>query len=222
MNKLTRKQKGNLLRYAAHALALIPLLLLYYDYYTYNLGVDEIDTVTRRTGIWGMFFLWASLSITPLKLLFGWHILHPIRRPWGLYSFIFITIHLFTLIGWDYGFQWGALWSEIGTSRYILVGNVAYLIMLVLTVTSYKWAMKRLGKNWVKLHKWVYVAGILAAIHFFWVWASKNVYTEPIIYGAILTILLLFRYKPIKTKLQQWQRDRKRNKKRKQAMPKSA
>jgi sulfoxide reductase heme-binding subunit YedZ len=221
-NNLDRKQKGNMLRYVAHAAAIIPLVVLYYDYYTYNLGVDEINTVLRRTGIWGLVFLLGSLAITPLKTLFGWNILHPIRRPWGLYSFIFITIHFLTLVGWDYGFQIRAVITETGPRPYIIVGFLAYLILLVLTITSYKWAMKRLGKNWSKLHKLVYYAGILAVIHFFWVWSSKNVYTEPVIYGAILGILLLFRYQPIKTKLQKWQRERAKRSKTKHIAPKSA
>ena len=129
----------------------------------------------------------------------------PSETTLGNYAFILVCIHLL-IFTYDYGYLEGSwlvalAFNEAVTKQYALVGLIAFLLLIPLAATSNKWSMKRLKRNWKKLHQLVYIIGVLAAIHFIWVWAAKRAFTEPFIYAAILIILLLVRIKPIKQRV---------------------
>ncbi|MDJ0753720.1 MAG: protein-methionine-sulfoxide reductase heme-binding subunit MsrQ [Ardenticatenaceae bacterium] len=204
LNKLNKKQQLLALRIITHVGALIPLIWLYIDYYTYNLGADEIRAAILRTGKPALVLLVISLAITPLNTLFGWKILLPLRKPLGLYSFMYVALHLSIFAIIDYGLQLQVVWEEIVLRRYALAGFFAFLILLPLALTSTKWAQRKLGKRWKKLHRWVYLAGLLAVIHY--IWLVKQNYQEPLIYAAILISLLALRIPSIKKAVASWRR----------------
>jgi sulfoxide reductase heme-binding subunit YedZ len=104
---------------------------------------------------------------------------------------MYVSLHFLIFIGLDYGFDWGLLYEAIFEKRYALVGFAAFLILLPLAVTSTQSWMRRLGKNWKRLHRWVYLAGILAVIHY--VWLVKSDIREPLLYGAAVGLLLILR-----------------------------
>ena len=117
---------------------------------------------------------------------------------------------MLTFVWLDYGLSWALIQEAIFEKWYALVGFGAFLILLPLALTSSQWSMKKLGKRWTKLHKWVYVAGILAALHY--ILLVKNTYTQPFIFASILAGLLLMRLTPIKQQVIRWRRNLKRKK----------
>jgi len=208
--KLDRKRQTQLLRYAAHIGALIPFALLLFDWQTNNFSADPIREITLRTGKAAIVLLVASLAITPLKLISGWNQLHPLRRILGLYAFGYVVLHLLTFVWLDYGLSWTLIQEALFEKWYALVGFSAFLILLPLALTSTQWSMKKLGKRWTKLHKWVYLAGILAVLHY--ILLVKQAYTQPFFFASLLTLLLLLRINPIKQQVLRWRRSLKRKK----------
>lgn len=185
-----------MLRWLTHGGALLPLALLGWHFYANQLGADPIREITLRTGKTALILLILSLAVTPVNILTGWKQVMPLRKPLGLYAFLYVSLHLFTFVYLDYGLRWGLIQEAIFEKRYALVGFTSFLILLSLALTSTKWAMRKLGKNWKRLHKWVYVAGALAVVHYFWL--VKNVYTQPIAFAVVLGLLLLVRVPQVK------------------------
>lgn len=110
----------------------------------------------------------------------------------GLWAFVYATLHMLVFIGLDYGFNVQFILDDgLFQKRYIFVGLISLLIMLPLALTSTKGWMRRLGRKWKTLHRLVYVAGVLAVLHF--VWLAKGGRVEPFIYAAVLTLLLVVR-----------------------------
>jgi sulfoxide reductase heme-binding subunit YedZ len=118
-----------------------------------------------------------------------------VRRPLGLYAFFYAALHFFVFVGLDYRFDLDLLPGAILDQRYVLVGTAAGLILLPLAITSTRGWQNRLGKGWKKLHRWVYLAGILAVVHF--AWLDKDI-REPLRYGLILALLLVLRLPPVR------------------------
>jgi sulfoxide reductase heme-binding subunit YedZ len=146
-----------------------------------------------------------SLAVTPAHIWFGWKQIIPLRRLLGLYSFFYAALHLIIFLWLDYLLDPQLIVEALFAKRYALVGLAAFLILLPLTVTSTRVSMRRLGKRWKTLHKFVYLAGVLVVLHYFLL--VKNSYTEPLIFAAILALLLLTRVKPIKQTILQWRRN---------------
>jgi sulfoxide reductase heme-binding subunit YedZ len=183
--------KKNWLRILTHVGALTPLAWLLWDGWTNQLTVNPIQDITFRTGKAALILLVLSLACTPVHTLFGFRQVIPLRKPLGLYAFMYVSLHFLIFVGLDYGFEVGLLYEAIFEKRYALVGFAAFLILLPLAITSTKGWMKRLGKNWKRLHRWVYLVGLLAVIHY--IWLVKSDLREPLIYGAIVVLLLLAR-----------------------------
>jgi sulfoxide reductase heme-binding subunit YedZ len=203
--KLDRKQKSQIIRITGHVASLIPLALLAYDYYFGLFSPDFIREITLRTGKAAIILLVLSLAITPLNILFGWKQLFPLRRIFGVYAFVYVALHLTIFVYLDYGLSWPLIQEAIFEKRYALIGFSAFLILLPLALTSTRWAMKKMGKKWTSLHKWVYLAGILAVLHY--IFLVKNAYTQPLTFALILFVLLGVRFGPIK----QWIIAKRRN-----------
>jgi sulfoxide reductase heme-binding subunit YedZ len=206
--RLNNRTMIRLLKIVTHLGALIPLVLLFWDYRQGQLGVDPIRAITLRTGKITLILLMLSLAVTPVNIILGWKQLLPLRRLMGLYAFLYVSLHLLSFVGLDYVFNWLFIVDGIVEQRYVLVGFAAFLLMLPLALTSNRWSMRRMGKRWKRMHQLVYIVGVLAVIHFLWL--VKNVYTEPLIYAAILLVLLLTRIKTIKLRVLRWRRGPKR------------
>ena len=186
------------LRIGTHLLCLVPLAVLLWDFATDNLTVNPIQEATERTGKTALIILLLSLACTPARNLLGIRQVLPLRRPLGLYAFLYALLHFLIFLWLDYGLDLELIQEAIVEKRYVLVGFTAFLILLALAATSTKGWMRRLGKSWKKLHRLVYLAALLAVLHF--VWLVKSDIREPLMYGAILGLLLLIRL-PVVRKL---------------------
>lgn len=173
-----------------HLASLSQFALLVFDFFTDNLTVNPIQYVTQKTGKAALTLLCLSLACTPAITL-GFKSAAKVRRPLGVYACLYASFHFLTFVGLDYGFDLGLIYEAIFKKPYALVGFSAFLILLPMALTSTQGWMKRLGKKWKGLHRWVYLAGILVVIHYLWL--VKSDIREPLIYGAIVVFLLLMR-----------------------------
>jgi len=189
-------RRALLVRILLHIGALIPLTLLAWDLALGQLTADPIREVQLRTGRYALILLTLTLACTPVYNLTGFKETLMVRRPLGLYAFGYTCLHLLNFIGVDYRFDLALLWPDISQKPYIIVGFVAFLILLALAVTSTAGWMKRLGRNWGRLHAAVYAAALIADLHYWW--QLKVNENGPLIYGAIIVVLLLLRLPPVK------------------------
>jgi len=170
------------------AISLLPLGGIVFDAVQNNLGANPIQTLQYRTGDWALRFLLITLTLTSLKILFGMVFQMRFRRMMGLFAFFYASLHLTVYVGLDQSFSWAHIMEDVPKSPYILVGLSAFLLLLPLALTSTHRMIQRLGRNWQRLHRLVYVAALLAVIHFFWL--VKADLREPAIYAGVLVFLL--------------------------------
>jgi sulfoxide reductase heme-binding subunit YedZ len=172
--------------------ALTPLFMLIWNYWTDNLSADPVAYITKKTGQAAIILLGLSLACTPVNTVFGFRPALTVRKSLGLYAFMYAALHLLNFVGLDYGFNLNYILDDaLLKKRYMIVGITAFLILLPLAITSTKGWMKSLGRNWKRLHKLAYVAGVLAVLHY--IWLVKLDITWPLIYTSILGVLLLLR-----------------------------
>jgi sulfoxide reductase heme-binding subunit YedZ len=190
-----RKLKARWLQILTHIGALLPLTWLLWDCWQGLFIVDPVQEITTRTGKTALILLILSLACTPIYMVFGFRQALRVRRALGLYAFMYAGLHFLTFIGLDYGFDLDLIRQDILDQRYVLVGFAAGLLLLLLAITSTQGWQKRLGKNWKRLHRLAYLAGILAIVHF--VWLVKDI-REPLRYGAVVALLLIVRIPVIK------------------------
>jgi len=172
--------------------ALVPLGLLGYDGVRGQLGANPIEFFLRTTGVLTLTSLMITLSITPLRKLFGMNQLIKYRRLLGLFAFFYGVIHLSTYFIFDRDASVSSTVEDIVKRRFILFGMSALLLMVPLAVTSTNGMIKRLGgKRWQRLHRLVYISGILGVIHFWMIVKSDIFY--PAIFGLVLVSLLGYR-----------------------------
>jgi sulfoxide reductase heme-binding subunit YedZ len=170
---------------------LIPLLWLFFDIAFDRLGSNPIQALHIRLGDWALRFLWLTLAITPIQTVTKWRGMTAYRQLFGLYTFFYATLHLLGYLLVDNMLQWRMIGVDIIESSYIWFGIVAYIIILSLALTSSKWSKKLLGKNWKKLHRYIYYAAGAAMLHYFW--QLKGNLVEPLFYLIIIALLLGFR-----------------------------
>lgn len=182
-----------------HIGAMLPLVLLVFDWWQDNLTFNPIQALEQRTGKYALVLLVLSLACTPLNTVFGFSQALKVRRPLGLYAFFYASLHFLIFIGVDYQFDLVLLEEAIFEKRYALVGFSAGLILLALAITSTRGWMKRLGRTWAQLHRFVYLAGILVIIHY--VWLVKSDVREPLAFGAVVILLLIARVPSVRKKL---------------------
>ena len=194
--RLSREGRRRLLRVAYHAVGLFPLAWLLFDYWFGLLGPEPIRAMILRTGKAAIILLTLSLVCTPAGYLFRWRDATTVRRPLGLYAFMYVCLHFLIFIWLDYALIVPLIVEEIVARRYALVGFAAFLLLIPLAVTSTKGWQKRLGKRWKMLHKLVYLIGVLAVIHY--IWLVKNAYTQPLLFAAAVGLLLLLRVPAVK------------------------
>ena len=176
------------LKSLAHALALRPLAILVRDVLADAIGPDPVAAITHATGNWALRILLVCLALTPLRRLIGqpWPI--RFRRLAGLYAFFYACLHLATYLVLDLGQFWTQILEDVIKRPYITVGFAAWLLLVPLALTSTRGWMRRLGRRWMQLHRLVYAVGLLAVLHFLWL--VKSDLREPLVYAAILMVLL--------------------------------
>lgn len=172
-------------------LALIPFVWLLSKVFQNDLGPDPAQALSIETGEWTLRFLLLTLAITPFRQIFRMVEIARLRRMIGLFTFFYASIHFLSWMAFILGFRWLAIAEELVERPYITVGFLAYVILFLLGVTSTNSMVRRLGKNWKRLHKFVYAASILAIVHLLWI--LRTDVTEAVIYGVLLAILLGYR-----------------------------
>ena len=172
--------------------SLVPLALLLWDWFHGKLGANPIEYFLRTTGVLTLVFLFATLSVTPLRKIYGWNQLIKFRRMLGLYAFFYGFVHLITYSIFDKSLSISAIVGDVWQRPFIAVGMAAFFLLIPLAATSTNKMIKRLGgKNWQKLHRLTYFAAIGGVIHFFII--QKSDYFYPVIFGLILAGLLGYR-----------------------------
>ncbi len=180
------------LKAALFLAALIPLLRLVWYGYSDQLGANPIELITRSLGTWTLVFLLITLSITPLRNLSGWSWLIKLRRMAGLFAFFYALLHFITYIWLDQFFDLSSIYKDVIKRPFITIGFAAFIMLIPLAMTSTNAMIKRIGgKRWQMLHRLVYLIAIFAVLHYWWL-VKKDI-TQPLIYAAILTLLLGYR-----------------------------
>jgi sulfoxide reductase heme-binding subunit YedZ len=174
---------------AVFAACLIPLALLFWRGFTGGLGANPIEYITRSTGWWTLTFLLVTLLVTPLRRLTGLNWLLRLRRMLGLFAFFHVCLHFTTYIWLDQFFDWTGIVKDIAKRPFITVGFTAFVLLIPLAATSTNRMVKRLGaRRWQLLHRLVYAIAVLGVVHYWWL-VKKDI-TEPVIFAALLTLLL--------------------------------
>ena len=187
-SQLTR----NVLKPIVFVAALGPLAWLVYNAFWGDLGANPIETITNSTGIWTLRFIVITLTITPARWITKWNPIITFRRMIGLFAFFYGTIHFMIYFVLDRSLMFDGLWEDIVKRPYITVGFTGFVLMIPLALTSTKGWIRRLGgQRWNLVHKLVYVTGVLGVVHY--LWKVKLDVTNPLIYGAIVGVLLSVR-----------------------------
>jgi sulfoxide reductase heme-binding subunit YedZ len=174
---------------AVFAAALVPLALLALKVVNDDLGTNPIETLNRYTGDWTLRLLLTALAVTPLRRLTGWNGLLRFRRMLGLFAFFYASLHFLSYAWIDQYFVWSEIVKDVIKRPYITVGFTCFVLLIPLAATSTSAMIRRLGaRRWQQLHRMVYVVGIGGVIHYLWL--VKSDISEPLIYGAVLALLL--------------------------------
>ena len=181
--------------------SLVPLALLARDAFRGNLGANPIEFFLRTTGVLTLLFLLITLSVTPLRKIFGWNSLIKFRRMLGLYAFFYGCLHLITYFGFDRALSLSGALADVFQRPFIAIGMLSFFLMIPLAVTSTNGMIKRLGgKNWQRLHRLTYIVAIGGEIHY-WMIVKSDI-TYPALFGIVLAVLLGYRYYVNRPKLQ--------------------
>ena len=173
---------------------LVPFAWLFWGAATDALGANPAEFLSRATGDWTLRFLCLTLAITPLRQFLGWPELARFRRMLGLLTYFYALLHLLCYSWLDMGFDWADTVRDITKRPFIWLGFGAFVLLTLLAATSLNRAVRWLGsKRWQRLHQSVYVIAALSLLHFFWMRAGKNNFTEVWVYAAVIAVLLGWR-----------------------------
>lgn len=177
-----------LIKLATFVAACLPAAALVHGFSTNDLTANPGDYITDQTGTWTLAFLTITLCVTPVRRLTGWNQIVRLRRMLGLFAFFYATLHMLTWVVFINVFDVSSMIDDVAMRPFITVGMTVFLILFVLALTSNRFAVRRLGRRWQKLHRLVYVAAIGGVIHFWWLVKADT--TEPIRWAAAVGVLL--------------------------------
>jgi len=184
----------------------LPALILAVLAFAGYLTVNPVQTAIQRTGQIAIVLLALSFASSPVKWVTGWHFLSFLRKTFGLYAFYYAVIHVILFSVVDYGLDIGLLAGALTARPFIIVGLIVFIILLAMAVTSNRPAKARLGKNWKRLHRLVYIAAPLAGLHFAWALKgdlfrlSGNIFW-PAVYLTVVIVLLVLRIPAVRNLL---------------------
>jgi sulfoxide reductase heme-binding subunit YedZ len=187
--------RRRLLKLGVAAAAWAPAAVVIVRFLTDRLGANPIAEAMNELGEWTLITLLATLACTPLKIVFGWNWPLQVRRLLGLTAFFYVSLHFFVYLVLDQFFDWQTIWQDILKRKFITVGFLGFLLLLPLAITSTNKMVKRLGfRRWKRLHRLSYAAAVAGVVHY--IWRVKADLREPLIYAAVLALLLLIRLVP--------------------------
>jgi sulfoxide reductase heme-binding subunit YedZ len=171
----------------------LPAVWLVYAAFNDLLGANPAEALTRSTGDWTLRALCLVLAITPLRVLTATPALR-FRRTLGVGTFVYACLHMLCYAWFDQGLDLNDIWLDILKRPFIWLGFSGLVCMLPMAATSFNAAIRYMGvKRWQLLHRLVYAVAVLAVLHFFWMRAGKNDFTEVAVYALILGCLLGWR-----------------------------
>lgn len=157
-----------------------------------DLGVNPIETLTDFTGTTAFVLLLVTLAVTPVRRLSGWNRLVRYRRMLGLWAFTYAALHFLVWGLFDHQFNPATIVEDVVERPFITVGFTAFVILVALAATSPTAVLRWMGgRRWQRLHRLVYLAAGLAALHF--LWAVKVITLKPIAFAVVLGLLLAVR-----------------------------
>ena len=174
-------------------LSLLPLLRLIALGFQDRLSANPIEFITRATGDWTLYFLCLTLAVTPLRRITGLNALIRFRRMLGLFTFFYASLHFLTFIWFDHFFDLAEMVRDILKRPFIAMGFSAFVLLVPLALTSNDLMLRKLGRRWSVLHRLIYLIAILGLLHFWWMRAGKNNFTEPLVIGVVIAVLLALR-----------------------------
>lgn len=169
---------------------MVPLGLLVADTLTGHLGVDPVRDIEHRLGRTAIYFLLATLAVTPLLRLTRLNLMR-FRQALGLICFTYVACHVAAWVLFDMALLWAQMIKDVVKRPYLLFGMIALLMLVALAVTSNRYSIRRMGSQWRRLHRLIYPAALLAAIH--WLWALKVWESWPLTILAAVAALLFLR-----------------------------
>ena len=176
------------------AACLIPLGLLVWRGLSGGLTANPIEFVTHRTGDWALRLLLITLAVTPLRRLTGWNDLVRLRRMLGLFAFFYASLHVATYVVLDHFFAFDSMLEDLTERRFVTAGFTGFVLMIPLALTSTQAMVRRLGgRRWRALHRLAYVSACAGVVHY--AWLVKADLRAPLLYGALLALLLAARAK---------------------------
>jgi len=182
-----------LIKAALFLICLLPAGRLAWAAWTGDFGADPVEFVQRWTGTWTINFLLITLCISPLRAMTQQHWLLRLRRMLGLFTFFYAALHFLSFIGFDHAFEIDPIARDIFKRPYVTVGFAAFLLLIPLAATSNQWAVRKLGgRKWQELHRNIYLVGILACVHYFWL-VKASALLWPLTYSIALGVLLAWR-----------------------------
>lgn len=174
-------------------LCLLPFWRLAWAAYTNDFGAEPVEFVQRWTGTWTFNLLLLTLCISPLRSITQLHWLLRLRRMLGLFTFFYAVLHFLSFIGFDHGFSIDEIARDVFKRPFVTAGFAAFLLLIPLAATSNQWAIRKLGgRKWQELHRNIYLASIIAAIHYLWL-SKLEALLWPVAYAVALAILLGWR-----------------------------
>ena len=173
-------------------LALSPLVIFVVRALAGDLSVNPIQEAVQISGRTALNLLILSLAITPAARLLRAPYLIPARRSLGLYAFGWALLHLLTFAVIDFGLNLPLILREFAEKAYLIAGAGALLILIPLTVTSTRYWQRTLGTRWKTLHRGVYLAAVLALLHY-WAALKPDLNDALLLYAPLLSALLLLR-----------------------------
>jgi len=176
---------------AVIAVLLLPLVGLAWGALQDGLGANPVETITAWSGEWTLRLLLVTLLMSPLRQWFHWRWPVQIRRMLGLFTFFYVCVHFLTFVWFDHGFLLMDIVADIVKRPYITVGFITWCVLLALAVTSNGYSVRRLRRNWQRLHRGAYIAALGGIVHY--TWLIKADYSEPMLYLGICMLLFTTR-----------------------------
>src|SRR5512142_909068 len=200
---LNKRRPFPWLRILVHVLGVLPLVYLGYLFLANKLTINPIQDIEQRLGRIAIYWLVGALSVTPLYTLTGIRELPNRRRATGLYAFLYTCLHILWFLGADYGFFWSQIVPLVFGKLYLIVGLVAFILLIPLAVTSFDYFKRTMGKNWKRLHWLVYPAAEIAVLHYALaqkgdIFRLRGHIVAPFFWLVVTTLLLVMRLPPVR------------------------
>ncbi|WP_253949245.1 protein-methionine-sulfoxide reductase heme-binding subunit MsrQ [Mangrovicoccus sp. HB161399] len=176
-----------------YPLSVIPVVWLFWQGATGRIGIEPVEAVEHRLGLWALWLLLSGLAVTPLRRFAGINLMR-YRRALGLTAFFYLCCHVLTWAVLDVQGM-AAAWADILKRPYVTIGMAGFLLLVPLAATSWNGAIRRMGgPAWRRLHRLVYSAVILGAVHF--AMLRKGWQDEPLLYLGMAVLLVATRALP--------------------------